>query len=286
MRRFNLVALAIFIAGLVWVFTFNTAATRRIQSTVMSWFAPFTRSGAKVQETVAGGSGDKRTAAELRTENEQLKRENDELHIYRDEYSKVLKEKNQLAKDLGFKQQNAFDLKYAKILVRKTSAWYRGATLDKGEAEGVQLYSPVLVKEGLVGRIIRVAEHESDILFLTDEQCKVAAEIEGSPVRGILEGVRVSTAKRPDLLLRIPGKDFEVQPGRQVYTSARSSSFPANILLGKIESFRLGDTSTEVIVKPAVDFDKLDFVFIMGLSGQPAAAAPLAPSTPQPSQPR
>ena len=79
MRRFNLIALAAFIAALVWVFTFDNATARSIQNRVGAIFAPFKRTGAGVQNAVTGASDEKRTPEQLSALNEKLAIENAEL---------------------------------------------------------------------------------------------------------------------------------------------------------------------------------------------------------------
>lgn len=283
MKRFNIVALAAFIGLLVWVFLFDTPTTRNIQAKVMSIFSPFNKAGAKAQEAVTGVGTDRRSAAELKAENETLRRDYQEAVLFRAEYERLKKQVAQYEKDLGFKAQNPFLLRYAKIMVRKTSAWYRGAILDKGARDGIQMDSPVIVPEGLVGRVVKVGDNESEILFLTDELCRVAAEVEGSPLRGIVEGVRVSIQSKPQLRLRHLPRGIEIPQGRLIYTSALSSSFPAGIVVGRVDMVRETDNSSEAILKPAVDFDNLTNVFVMALSSPAAEHAP-APPAPAPSR--
>ncbi len=133
--------------------------------------------------------------------------------------------------------------------------------------------------DGLVGRVVKVGPDESEILFVTDELCKVAAQIEGTAERGILEGVRVSTSHRPDLRLRFLPRDIDKNlVGRKVYSLPDYISFPPNILLGTIAEFRAGDYSTEAVIKPAVqNLDRLKYVFVMGLGAEEKPAPPPDP---------
>jgi rod shape-determining protein MreC len=269
MRKLNLIALAAFLAALVWVFTFNTPTTRAIQNRVSTIFAPFKRTGAGVQDAVTGASDDKRTPGELRALNEKLAVENAELKIYRDYVQKLQGEMNRLNALLKFDQRTELSLIPAKIIVRKTSAWYRGATIDKGFHQGVQDGSPIILPTGsegrasLVGRVARTSENESEILFVTDELCKVAGQVEGTTEHGILEGVRVSTSRRPELRLRYLAKDARIDKNRRVYSWDNTNRFPPGLMLGTVVDFRPGDASSEAIVEPAVNLDDLPYVFVM-----------------------
>ena len=285
MRRFNLIALAAFIGALVWVFLFDNAATRNIQNRISAIFAPFKKTGAGVQDAVTGASDEKRTPEELRTENARLATENAELKIYRGQVQQMQDELRRLNDLLKFDQRTDLSLIPAKIIVRKTSAWHRGATIDKGWRQGVQDGSPLILPTGpegrasLVGRIARAAENESEILFITDELCKVAGQVEGTNERGILEGVRVSTSRRPELRLRFLAKDARVDKNRRVYSWDNTNRFPPGLMLGTVVDFRPGDASSEAIIEPAVNLDDLPYVFVMEqkVEDKPAPPPPAPP---------
>lgn len=282
MRRFNLIALAAFIGALVWVFTFDNAATRNIQNRVSAIFAPFKKTGAGVQDAITGASDEKRTPEQLREENARLAIENAELKIYRGQVEQMQDEVRRLNDLLKFEQRTDLALIPAKIIVRKTSAWYRGATIDKGWRQGVQDGSPIILPTGpegrasLVGRVGRAAENESEILFITDELCKVAGQVEGTTERGILEGVRVSTSRRPELRLRYLSKEARIEKNRRVYSWDNTNRFPPGLMLGTVVDFRPGDASSEAIIEPAVNLDDLPYVFVMEqkVEDQPPPASP------------
>ena len=279
MRRFNLFALLVFVGALGWVFTLDTPATRGIQGKIMALFSPFTQGGAEVQQRVAASSESAPDAEALKTENEKLALENARLKLVDQQLTEVRGQLAQLNALFKFNQQSNYALTAARIIVRKNSAWFRQATIDRGSKQGVSAGSPVIVPEGLVGRIVKVGPDESEILFVTDELCKVAAQIEGTAERGILEGVRVSTHRRPDLRLRFLPRDIDQSLiGRKVYSLPDYISFPPNILLGTISEFRPGDYSTEAVIKPAVqNLDRLKYVFVMGLGAEDKPAPPPDP---------
>lgn len=286
MRRFNLIALAAFIGALVWVFTFDNKATRAIQGRIAAIFAPFKKTGAGVQDAITGASDEKRTPEQLRAENEKLAMENAELKIYRSQIQQVQEEMRRLQSLMNFESKTELALIPARLVVRKTSAWYRGATIDKGWRQGVQDGSPLILPTGpegrasLVGRVARTAENESEILFITDELCKIAGQVEGTTERGILEGVRVSTARRPELRLRYLSRDARVDKNRRVYSWDNTNRFPAGLMLGTVVDFRPGDASSEAIIEPAVNLDDLPYVFVMEQKVEVKPAPPPPPASP------
>lgn len=289
MKRINILALLVFVGALVWVFTFDTPTTQHLQGKIMSLFAPFTKAGARVQDKIAGPGEDQRSPADLRAENEALNNENARLRIVDQQVAELKQQVQEYNTLFKFNQQSTYSLIPSNIIVRKNSAWYQQATIDKGSNQGVSVGSPVIVPEGLVGRVGKVGPNEADIFFVTDENCKVGAQIEGTIVRGIVQGVRVSLSRsanvrmlvpdRPDVRLLFPDKEIDQSlVGRKVYSLPEHISFPPNILLGTITDFHKGDYSTEATLQPAVqNLDRLKYVFVMGLGAEGKSSSPNPP---------
>ncbi|MDB6070535.1 MAG: mreC, partial [Verrucomicrobiales bacterium] len=163
MRRFNLFALLVFVGALGWVFTFDTPTTRGIQSRVMSFFSPFTKAGAEVQDKFASNNEPLPEASALKADNDRLTLENERLRIVDQQLAEARTQLDRLNSLFKFNQQSIYDLTAARIIVRKNSAWFRQATLDKGSNHGISLGSPVIVPEGLVGRVVLVGPDTSEI---------------------------------------------------------------------------------------------------------------------------
>ncbi len=289
MKKLNLLALALFVAALGWVYTFNNDITRTIQNRISAFFAAFKKTGASAQDAITGASEAKMTSEQLRALNNKLAIENAELKIYRSQVESLQGEVKRLSELLKFDERSPLALIPAKIIVRKVSAWHHGATIDRGSRHGIQAGSPIVVpvrprpdapeQPALVGRILRIGENESEILFITDELCKVSGRVEGSVFKGILEGVRVSTSRRPELRLRYLSREATVEKERLVYSSDTTNRFPPDILLGTVVDFRPGDASSEAIVEPAANLDDLPYVFVLEQKVE-AKSAPPPPADP------
>jgi rod shape-determining protein MreC len=274
----------------VWVFTRPSEQTQAIQHTIGSWFAPFTKAGAQVQDAAVGATEEAKPAKQLQLENEQLQIEVDQLRIKADGFGQIAKDNADLRAALGFREQYDWDLIAAEIVNRKQSAWYREAVIDKGTNQGIIDQMPVLaavqVNDGgaprfegaLVGKVGRSEKDMATIVFLTDENCRVAATVKGlSNVRGILMGSRSSTRSSPQLRLRFLKSEPVLEPGRQVYCDGSGKVFPFGVLLGEVSDFHSSEGSTEAEVRPAVDFDVLRHVFVFQL--KKAKADAVKPST-------
>lgn len=261
-RKINIVAFLVFCALLVWVFRFSDTRTHWIQSVALSLFSPFMKAGNEVQEGVGNAGGAQRSVGQLEEENAALRRELAELRIMRSEFEKTREDFDQVSRMLDLRERSRHSLVASKIIGRDASMWWRTVTVDKGLKAGITTASPVLTDQGLVGKTSHVDAFQSKVILLTDEQCQVSATIEGTTERGLLMGVRGATQGEPVLKLKYLSKDAEVVPGSRVYTYG-GGLFPAGLLLGEVREFRALDVYGEAIVRPAVDFASLSYLFIV-----------------------
>lgn len=182
--------------------------------------------------------------------------ENQELQEYRYESLR-------LRRMLAFQNRNTdlMDLMGAEVVARNPSLLYKTITLDKGANHGVSAGMVVITPEGLVGRVVTVTATSSQVLLIIDSGGAVGALLQKTRVPGIIEGTG-STASLNMTQLPFYSK---VKKGDRVVTSRFSEFYPPGILIGSVlrtNSERSGILKTAV-VKPAVDFDKLEEVFLV-----------------------
>ena len=266
MNKLNLAALALFIAAVVAVFTLNTPQTRAFQSSVLQVLSPFVRAGAQTEEKVKETMGSPKDVAAIERENEMLRQENDKLSITAKKYEELLAENNKFRGMLEYRQQIALKLTAARVLRRSSSNWWNTVIIDKGALDGIGTDSAVITYVGyigMVGKTSKVAAHTSEVILLTDEECRVAARIEGTQARGILTGERGGFEKRPDLRLRFLDRTLKITPGAKVFSTGEGGVFPDGVLLGTVKAFEMRYISGEAVVDSAVDFSLLQDVFVV-----------------------
>lgn len=274
MKKINVIALLFFVAAIIIVFMLDTPSTRAFQTQVMNVLSPFIRGGAITESEVKRAVESPRDIAELRRVNERLQQETERLRIIANKYSQVLEENNKFRAMLDYKQQWPIttNLIAARVLRRSASNWWTTLIIDKGSADGVGTDSPVITEAGLVGKTGKVALHTSEVMLLTDEECRVSARIEGMPSRGILSGERGGLEVQPDLRLRFLDRTARVSAGVKVFSTGDGGVFPAGLLLGTVKHVEDKDVSAEAVVNPAVNFSLLEDVFVIQPEA-PAAAA-------------
>lgn len=131
----------------------------------------------------------------------------------------------------------------------------------KGYFAGVKKDAAVAVPEGLVGRVINVTAHTSEILLVTDPALKVSCTIDGQAgAKAILSG-----GSNDILTMRHFTAGADIVAGSKVYTSGIGGIFPAGIPVGTLQgNLRqdAGELLPECEVRPTVDFTTLEDVFI------------------------
>ncbi len=274
MKKFNVIALLLFVAALAVVFfVLDIPATRSLQTGVMQILSPFIRAGAVTESEVKRAVESPLDGASLRRDNERLQQEVERLRIIARKYDGVLDENNKFRSMLNYKQQWPLNLVPARVLRRSASNWWTTLIIDKGSIDGVGTDSPVITDGGLVGKTGKVALHTAEVMLLTDEECRVSARIEGTPSRGILSGERGALDVQPDLRLRFLDRTARIEAGAKIFSTGDGGIFPAGLLLGTVKNIEARDVSAEAVVNPAVNFSLLEDIFIVQPEPAPAAAA-------------
>jgi rod shape-determining protein MreC len=263
MKKFNILALLIFVAGLVAVFMFDTETTRQIQSRVLSLLSPFIHSSAAMQTAAESVTTPQVNAAEVKRENDDLRVQVERGRIVQQKYNQIIEENAKLRQIVGFQQAAPFKMTAAKVIRRSTSTWWNNLIIDKGSLDGIGTDSPVITSVGLVGKTSTLAPHMAKVILLTDEMCCVSAKIEGTLEQGILGGERAALEVRPELHLRFLNRNSNINAGAGVYSTGEGGVFPADLLLGRVKRFENREISGEAVVEPAVDFSTLDYVFVI-----------------------
>ena len=160
-----------------------------------------------------------------------------------------------------------------------TSAVWQSVRLGKGSLHGVLKGAPVVVPEGVVGRVTDVSPHTCEVMLITDPNSRVACELDAhgegvGVVRGILYGGGSRPAADPKLTLlyvvdplrlRYLAREFEPAPRTRVVTSGLGQTFPKGLTVGYLLESRLepNGLSREASVLSAVDMASLDTVFVL-----------------------
>jgi rod shape-determining protein MreC len=264
MNKLHLILLgAAVLVGLVFL-GFSTGRMQAWQSRFLDVSTPAIHTGSALSGKIAKLNKGLKSLDELEAENAALLAEMNELRATNQLRGELEAENRRLRSALDYRERAEFKLLPAEIVSRDTDGWWSSIKINRGFAAGVDSAQPVLSGGGLVGRTTTVAKDLSIVLLLTDENCRVAARVEGTNEQGILSGQRVAGNASPELVLNFLNRDANLQPGMKVFTAGVSGAvFPAGILLGVIKEFRARELDGQAIVEPAADFARLEDVFVV-----------------------
>ncbi|ABB15188.1 MULTISPECIES: rod shape-determining protein MreC [Carboxydothermus] len=199
---------------------------------------------------------------ELRREKDRLLQENTALKYQLNRLQEVERENLRLKALLGYSREHPnFKLIVAKIIERDPASWYKSFTVNQGKSSGIRKDMPVLDQNGLVGRMMNVAALNGEVLLITDPRSSVAAVTYPGRVPGIIKGTALSS----ELIMDNIPLNLEVRTGEKVLTSGQGGVFPAGIPIGYVVSVTKDPSGLVQVakVRPYVDFDRLEEVFIL-----------------------
>src|SRR6266699_3936643 len=263
MSRTSIIALLIFGAILGYFLTFGPESTRRFKAGVYRVIAPFLTSGSGLQKQITSVRTGLKSLDQLERENASLQVENRELRATNKGLRDVEHEVNRLRHALNYRERSVFKLMAAENVTRDASTWWHTVTINRGKEDGIETDMAVVTDEGLVGKTTTVSEKISIVLLISDENCKVAASVEGTREQGIVSGERVTGGLNPLLNLNFLSKQADLKPGQKAYTSGVGGVFPSGLLLGAVKSFRVRELDGQAQLTPAVDLSHLEDVFVV-----------------------
>ncbi|HEX9400773.1 MAG TPA: rod shape-determining protein MreC [Anaeromyxobacter sp.] len=147
-------------------------------------------------------------------------------------------------------------------------------TVDRGGDDGVTPMMPVVVADGVVGRIHAVAAHTADVLVLTDLNSSIAVRVERTRARANVRGLGKPELCRLDYALRIE----DMIEGDPLVTSGTDGVFPRGLPVGKVTQLERKQHGLfqDARVVPAVDVTRLEEVLVLTSWERPAEVLPAA----------
>ncbi len=264
MSRVSIIALVAFLALAVLVLTMHTHSAQRLQARALQLVRPLHTTTSGLGQSLGALGNGLKSLEETENENKILVVENQKLRARNQMLDDLEADNNSLRQALDFKKRSQFNLLPARIIARSSTAWWSNVQIDRGEQDGLDSDMPVVTDIGLVGKTTTVAANTAYVLLVTDENCKVAAYVEGTKEKGIVNGERSSVNVQPNLNLSYLSKSASLQPGQKVFSSGVSGGvFPYNLLLGTVKEFQVRALDAHAVVVPAVDVSKLENVFVV-----------------------
>lgn len=202
------------------------------------------------------------TSRQLSTENKKLKEQVDILTQENHHLREYIYENQRLLDLLDFKERYAeqYTLLGARVISRAPNTLSDIVVIDRGSRDGIEKHMVAVSSAGLVGQVIAVGPNTSQVLLILDREGAAGAVIQDTRTPGVVEG----TSDDPGLL-RMVSLPYDAQPvkGQTVVTSGMGEIFPPGLPIGKITDVEDTGIYKYAIIKPFVDFDRLEELFLI-----------------------
>ena len=202
--------------------------------------------------------------ADLAEENEELHRENERLREEKSRLIGVLQENSRLRELVGFQQERPeFELAPARVVGRDLSPYFRVEQIRLYSEAELEARMPVVAPDGVVGQIHRVYDGYADVVLIADPRSRIDAISQRNRALGVVEGLGHDTDYRARMAY-MTERD-ELHTGDQLVTSGMGGVFPRELRIGSVVEVEEDeeDLFQNVVVEPAVDFSRLEEVFVI-----------------------
>jgi rod shape-determining protein MreC len=163
-----------------------------------------------------------------------------------------------LAEAMRYSGETHHEIRVADVVYADHASWLRSLLVAVGP-EGAARNQPVVVSEGVVGRVVVPGRPYAKVQLITDRASAVGAMIERTRRQGVVKG-----SGDGGLLLDYLPLQADVRVGDRVITAGIDGIYPRGLPIGVVRSVEPGTQLFHRIeVSPVVDFGLLDHVYLL-----------------------
>lgn len=214
---------------------------------------------------VGSDSETQKSYEELQEEVDSLADENRRLRDMLVDYYDIKGQNEQLKKYYNLKEENPdYNLLPATVIRRDPNENFYGFYIDKGTADGVELYNPVVTENGLVGIVCEVDASTCKVRTILSPDMQVGVLNLRTSDSGIVTGSPKYSDDGFTAMTKIPAQ-HTMQEGDIIVTSGLGGIFPDKIRIGEIREIRLDeyDSQPMAIIKPYENIQKVSSVAVI-----------------------
>lgn len=253
-------------AGAVLLILWNLpdAITWRMKAAMRESIAPLQELMSDTSRNISETTRSIRSLTEVVEENRRLSTELLDLREAVRKQKQFEFENAALRRQLGFKERSELFLASAEVIGRDISGWWQSIRINKGELDGLAPGQAVLTPDGVIGKTVDVSLRTSDVLLLTDPNCRVAALVPRVNGFGIVSGQGITWNGLVLLRMKFINRNLPLRVGDEVITSGLGGVFPRGLRVGQVERVEASDSGlhVEAEIIPAANFEALNYAFI------------------------
>ena len=133
--------------------------------------------------------------------------------------------------------------------------------INRGSHDGIRREMGVITPDGIVGKIVEVFPHASQVQLISDRESGVGAMFASSHAHGIVKGTG-----DPDPQMDYIAKEEKVQPGDEIITSGDDRIFPKGLSVGVVADDKPATSANPfqiIHIRTAAHLDRLEDVLVL-----------------------
>ncbi len=247
--------------------------SRGVKDAALSTVSPIRSVFVSVEQWIIDHTDNLKTLQQVVDENNRLK---DQIEALKEE-NRILQ--NQTRRTTELEELYQMDTYYrdypktaAQIVGLSPNNWYETFILDKGSADGMQQYMPILSSYGLAGHISEVYEHYSVVTSVINQNSIIYGQInrqDGDLV--VVQGANgyriteIGTVEQDMCMIRFVSNEVDITIGDEIVTSTLGDIYPPGLSVGTVIEIIPVGTGYESIalVKPTSTLEQVDMVLII-----------------------
>ncbi|MEO1083130.1 MAG: rod shape-determining protein MreC [Acidobacteriota bacterium] len=227
--------------------------------------SPTANAASNLVQQVGGTADNLRLASSLRSENEALRTQVEEMRRELVRLYGVEEELQRLSRLSSYKPAVTGSSFVADVVFIDSESWLRTMIIHTG-GERAQVNQVVVNEVGLIGRIVAVSGGYAKVLLATDRAAAASAMIQRTRRQALVRGAGAGLLSLENLPAR-----SDVRKGDRVLTAGLDGVYPRGLKVGVVTEIDDGDgLFRRVLIEPAVDFGLLDQVNVLSQEPLPA----------------
>jgi rod shape-determining protein MreC len=197
---------------------------------------------------------------DLFRENRRLLTLNTRLAAQNSILAETAKENRQLRSLIGYRETSPFQLIAAEVIASKRDILSRNLVVAAGLRDGVRKDMPVIVLEGVVGKVIEAYPFQSNVQLINDPFARTGALFSRLNVPGILE---CKDGNTPSVQVYL---HHDIRVGDTVVTSGLGGLYPKGLYIGCVSRILPGDELFKIAeITFHTGFDNIENTFVINL---------------------
>jgi rod shape-determining protein MreC len=236
-------------------------SVRLIRMWAMTAVTPLERVTHAIGYSAGHGWSDYIALRHVRQQNKDLQQQLERMRIEEAAISEDALQGRRLQAMLGFREKYVGSTVVAQVIGASGSEQMHVLTIDKGSRDGLKPDMPVITQDGVVGKLRDVFPATAEVLEINDQSSGAGVILASIRIRAILRGTLTGRVQIGNLTA-----DSRIQPGEQVLTSGGDQVYPRGLPVGVVEKIAPDPDHqpyTAILVKPAVDLDRVEEVLVI-----------------------